>query len=147
MKILGHNYTGGTRRGESGVYLHSYDATSGERLPYDFVQASPAEVDAAALAAASAYPTFRALPAVKRAAFLDAIADELDALGDDFVSLVTRETALPAARSIAGFVPAAAGGNAQGQQAAGQQQAQGGEAERMTWRHGDMRPATGRASS
>ena len=98
MKILGHNYTGGTRRGESGVYLHSYDATSGERLPYDFVQASPAEVDAAALAAASAYPTFRALPAVKRAAFLDAIADELDALGDDFVSLVTRETALPAGR-------------------------------------------------
>ena len=48
MKILGHNYTGGTRRGESGVYLHSYDATSGERLPYDFVQASLAEVDAAA---------------------------------------------------------------------------------------------------
>ncbi|WP_150801642.1 aldehyde dehydrogenase family protein, partial [Pseudomonas fluorescens] len=30
--------------------------------------------------------------------FLDAVADELDALGDEFVALVCRETALPAAR-------------------------------------------------
>lgn len=50
------------------------------------------------MAAASAYSTYRNLSAAKRAGFLDAIADELDALGDSFVALVCRETALPAAR-------------------------------------------------
>ncbi|MDD1510538.1 aldehyde dehydrogenase family protein, partial [Pseudomonas sp. CNPSo 3701] len=63
-----------------------------------FIQATPEEVDAAAKAAAAAYPAYRSLSAEKRAAFLDAIADELDALGDEFVATVTRETALPTAR-------------------------------------------------
>ncbi len=40
----------------------------------------------------------RSLKASCRAEFLDTIADELDALGDDFVSTVCRETALPAGR-------------------------------------------------
>ena len=50
--------------------------------------------DAAANAAAAAYPVYRSLSAQ----FLDAIADELDALSDNFIALVCRETALPAAR-------------------------------------------------
>ncbi len=56
------------------------------------------EVDAAASAAAAAYPLYRSLSAERRAQFLEAIADELDALGDDFVAVVCRETALPAGR-------------------------------------------------
>ena len=58
----------------------------------------PEEVDAAAEAAASAYPHYRQLPASRRAEFLDTIAAELDALDDDFVAIVCRETALPATR-------------------------------------------------
>ncbi|TRX73463.1 aldehyde dehydrogenase (NADP(+)) [Pseudomonas mangiferae] len=98
MQLLGHNYIGGTRSAAGDVHVHSLDASTGERLPYTFHQASPAEVDAAARAAADAYPAYRALPAARRADFLDAIAAELDALGDDFVALVCRETALPAGR-------------------------------------------------
>nr|GFC13553.1 hypothetical protein [Tanacetum cinerariifolium] len=67
-------------------------------LPHAFVQATEAEVDIAAQSAAAAFPVFRNLSAEKRAQFLDAIADELDALGDDFVATVCRETALPAGR-------------------------------------------------
>ncbi len=67
-------------------------------MPHDFVQATAEEVDAAAKAAAAAYPAYRSLSAVRRAEFLEAIADELDALGDAFVAVVCRETALPAAR-------------------------------------------------
>ncbi|AFY21183.1 aldehyde dehydrogenase family protein [Pseudomonas sp. UW4] len=55
-------------------------------------------MDAAAKAAAAAYPTYRNLSAEKRARFLDAIADEIDGLGDEFVATVCRETALPAGR-------------------------------------------------
>ncbi|MDT4828262.1 Alpha-ketoglutaric semialdehyde dehydrogenase [compost metagenome] len=98
LSILGHNYIGGTRSAAGVVSQQSLDATSGEALPYSFMQATLAEVDAAAEAAAAAYPHYRNLPANRRAEFLDAIADEIDALGDDFVAVVCRETALPAAR-------------------------------------------------
>lgn len=98
MQIQGKNYIGGTRSGEGEVRVYSIDATTGDQLPYEFFQASPAEVDAAARAAEQAAPLYRKLSAEKRATFLEAIADELDALGDDFVQLVCQETALPAGR-------------------------------------------------
>jgi len=98
MRIEGKNYIAGARSGQSEIFVHSTDASTGEKLSYNFHQATPAEVNAAAEAAAAAYPAYRALPAARRAEFLEAIAAELDALGDDFVALVSRETALPAAR-------------------------------------------------
>ncbi|MFI8982743.1 aldehyde dehydrogenase (NADP(+)) [Ectopseudomonas khazarica] len=98
LSLTGHNYIGGERRAAGTVEHKSLDASSGEALPYTFIQATPEEVDAAAQAAAAAYPLYRNLSAVLRAEFLEAIADEIDALGDDFVALVSRETALPAAR-------------------------------------------------
>ncbi|MGA8137966.1 MAG: aldehyde dehydrogenase (NADP(+)) [Pseudomonas gingeri] len=97
-RFSGHNYIGGQRSANGTVKLHSVDASSGAALPHDFYQATAQEVDAAAKAAAAAYPAYRALSAQRRAKFLEAVADELDALGDDFVELVCRETALPAAR-------------------------------------------------
>ncbi|SEI76989.1 NADP-dependent aldehyde dehydrogenase [Azotobacter beijerinckii] len=98
MRIEGKNYIAGTRSSAGTVVVHSVDATTGEALSYDFFQATPEEVNAAAEAAAAAYPVYRALPATRRAEFLEAIAAEIDALGDDFVAIVCRETALPAAR-------------------------------------------------
>ena len=97
-RILGHNYIGGQRSAAGSIKLQSVDATTGEALPHDFYQATAQEVAAAATAAATAYPAYRSLSAERRAQFLDAIADELDALGDDFVAVVCRETALPAGR-------------------------------------------------
>ncbi|MGW8466384.1 aldehyde dehydrogenase (NADP(+)) [Pseudomonas sp. CLCA07] len=97
-RILGHNYIGGQRSAAGSLKLQSVDASTGEALPHDFFQATPEEVDAAAKAAATAYPAYRSLSAERRAQFLDAIADELDALGDEFVAVVCRETALPTGR-------------------------------------------------
>ncbi len=74
------------------------DASTGETLPYAFHQATEAEVHAAARAAEASLPAYRALSPGTPAQFLDAIAEQIDALGDDFVQLVCRETALPAAR-------------------------------------------------
>ncbi len=96
--IIGHNYIGGARSAAGNITLQSHDASTGEALPFVFMQATGDEVDAAAQAAASACPAFRALAASRRADFLEAIATQLDALGDDFITLVTRETALPTAR-------------------------------------------------
>ena len=97
-RILGHNYIGGRRSATGTVTLQSFDAQTGEALPHAFHQATAQEVDAAANAAATAYPAYRALSAQRRAHFLESVADELDALDDEFIALVCRETALPAAR-------------------------------------------------
>ena len=98
MSVNGHNIIGGAYSARGSVKLQSVDATTGETLPYEFVEATEQEVDAAAKAAAAAYPAYRSLPASRRAEFLDAIADELDALGEDFIAIVCRETALPSGR-------------------------------------------------
>lgn len=97
---LGHNYIGGARSGAGDVLLRSLDATTGAALPGVFHQATASEVDAAARAAEAAYSVFRSLPASRRAEFLDAIADELDNLGEDFLATVRRETALPQPRIL-----------------------------------------------
>jgi alpha-ketoglutaric semialdehyde dehydrogenase len=94
----GHNYIAGGRGAAGSVHLQSFDATTGEALPGTFVQATEGEVDAAAIAAQTAFSIYRNVSAVRRAEFLDAIGAELELLDDDFVALVTRETALPAAR-------------------------------------------------
>lgn len=95
---IGHNFIAGGRSAAGEVILQSLDATTGEALPYSFHQATAAEVDAAARAAEAAYPAYRQLSPERRAQFLDTIAAEIDALDEDFVAIVCRETALPPAR-------------------------------------------------
>jgi NADP-dependent aldehyde dehydrogenase len=98
--VLGHNYIGGQRSARGDVALHSLSASTGETYPVAFAQATAEEIDAAVEAAAAAFPRYRALPASARADFLDAIAEQIDALGDDFIAEVTRETALPNGRIV-----------------------------------------------
>ncbi|RRS00730.1 aldehyde dehydrogenase (NADP(+)) [Glycomyces terrestris] len=57
------------------------------------------EVDAAAAAAAAAFGPYRATAPAARAALLTAIADGIEALGDDLAATVHRETHLPLARA------------------------------------------------
>jgi len=96
--MTAQNFIAGQRIGAGTVRLQSLDASTGQALPREFLQATEAEVDAAARAAEAAFPAFNALSPERRAQFLDAIASELEALGDDFIATVCRETALPAAR-------------------------------------------------
>lgn len=98
MHVLGKQFIGGQRVASSQVTFQSFDATSGEALSYTFYQATEAEVNAVAEAAATAYPEYRDRPLSERAAFLDAIADEIDDLDDAFIQLVMRETGLPEMR-------------------------------------------------
>jgi NADP-dependent aldehyde dehydrogenase len=97
VTILGHHYIAG-RRVASGSPLYSVDAVTGERYPVAFYEATAAEVSAAAQAAEDAFPAFRNASAERRATLLEAIADELDALGESFFAEVRRETALPSVR-------------------------------------------------
>ncbi|NIE73317.1 aldehyde dehydrogenase (NADP(+)) [Pantoea sp. Ap-967] len=99
-QLSGHNFIGGERSAEGQTRWNSVNACTGEDLPFQFHEATEKEVNAAAEAAADAYPAFRALSSIRRAEFLDAIASELEELGDDFLDVVTSETALPRPRIV-----------------------------------------------
>ena len=66
--------------------------------PLPFAIGTPVHVDAAVTAAEAAFPGFAALTRDQRAAFLDKIADEIEARGPEITAIGTSETGLPAAR-------------------------------------------------
>lgn len=70
--------------------------SSGE--PKDYAIGSPELVARACEAAETAFPAFAATTREARAAFLEKIADELDARGDEITEVGCAETGLPAAR-------------------------------------------------
>ncbi len=96
--ISGQNFINGERSGENPATLSSVDAHTGEALPWQFHPASRKEAEAACSAAAQAFNAYQATSPALRAQFLEAIADELDALDDEFIQIVMRETALPEGR-------------------------------------------------
>lgn len=98
--VLGQQFIAGARSGLGEARHQSIDATTGEALPYVFHQATVEEVGQAALAAKSAFGPYRQLSPVRRAGFLEAIAEELEALDQDFIAVVCSETALPSARIL-----------------------------------------------
>lgn len=96
--LSGKQFIGGQRIASGDAELISLRADNNQPTGYRFYQASPAEVDAAAQAAAQAFNIYSQTSAEQRADFLAAIADELDALGEDFFAFAAQETALPLAR-------------------------------------------------
>ena len=66
--------------------------------PLTFCVGTPAHVDAAVQAAEAAFPSYSALTREQRAAFLDRIADEIEARGVEITAIGTSETGLPTAR-------------------------------------------------
>jgi NADP-dependent aldehyde dehydrogenase len=69
-----------------------------EGAPDRFAVGTAAHVDAAVVAAEAAFPDYAALSRAARAAFLRAIAEEIEARGAAITAAGTRETGLPAAR-------------------------------------------------
>ncbi|MCU0340174.1 MAG: aldehyde dehydrogenase (NADP(+)) [Spirosomaceae bacterium] len=63
-----------------------------------FIDATPAQINEALERAYSAFLTYRHASGKAKAAFIRAIADEIEALGDDLIQTAMRETHLPAPR-------------------------------------------------
>lgn len=82
----------------SSTTFHAFEAATGEPLEPAYPASTVEDVAAACEAAAGAFDTYRELPAERRAAFLDAIGDEIMALGDALLERASRETGLPIAR-------------------------------------------------
>jgi 2,5-dioxopentanoate dehydrogenase len=78
--------------------FRAIDPARGEPIEPGFAEAGPAHVDEAAALAAEAYPAYRATAPETRAAFLEAIAAGIEAIGDALIERAMQETGLPAAR-------------------------------------------------
>lgn len=92
--LTGHHYINGAWQG-SDEQLEAPDS------PLEAVhQASAAQIDAAAKAARAAFRSYSGTSPEQRAAFLEAIAEEIDRLGDEITEVATQETGLPEARLV-----------------------------------------------
>ncbi len=78
--------------------VQAVNPATGEAHESAYQVATPADITGAAEAAGRAFGPFSVMPGRERAAFLRAIADELEASRDDLIALVPRETALPEGR-------------------------------------------------
>ncbi|XRQ12468.1 aldehyde dehydrogenase (NADP(+)) [Actinomadura welshii] len=97
-QLTGHMVIGFERVAGTGAAINAVDPRTGERLDPEYRYGGDAEVDRACALADAAFDTYRATSPERRAAFLEAIADELDARSDDLVDRATSETGLPVPR-------------------------------------------------
>lgn len=94
----GGQFIAGERVAAGRDIIHSLCAATGEPTGHDYAQATPEEARLSAQAAAAAFPAYSQTDSAQRARFLNAIADEIDALDDSFLQLAHLETALPLPR-------------------------------------------------
>ncbi|WP_030419819.1 MULTISPECIES: aldehyde dehydrogenase (NADP(+)) [unclassified Streptomyces] len=98
MNLTGNSIVAGRDTpGTGDAWRGTVAATGAPRGPR-LRDASPDDVARAAGLAAAAAREYRALPAHRRAAFLDACAEEIEAMGDDLLHLAASESGLPLGR-------------------------------------------------
>lgn len=98
MQLTGELLIGGDSRFGTNGEIKGVNPATGETLEPAFGGATKADVDQAAALAHEAFASYRALPYETRATFLEAIAEHIEALGDDLIVRVMAETGLPRPR-------------------------------------------------
>ena len=96
--LTGVNFTGYSTSATSNQTFQAFSPSLNSFLEDKFSLATETELEYVLQLANKAFATYRALPTNKRAEFLDAIAEEIMALGDALIERCSAETALPAAR-------------------------------------------------
>ena len=96
--ITGKNFIGNTPSAKATDHLTAINPATGEVLEGAFAIATQEEIAEATALAQSAATSFSQVSAKERAAFLNAIADEIMALGDELIQRAMAESALPEGR-------------------------------------------------
>lgn len=99
MELHGKGIIAGqVEAGKGETTFHGINPATGHELAPGYRTASPAQVRQACAAAASAAEPYRHIKLSDRAALLDAIADNIEALGEPLIHRAMEETGLPQAR-------------------------------------------------
>ena len=98
MTLHGQNIIAGQPQASAGATFHGLNPVTSETLAPTYQEAETAQINAAVEAAAQAFDAYRQVSAAQRAVFLERIADEILALGDDLLQRAHAESALPLER-------------------------------------------------
>ena len=98
MTLTGQNFIGNHKSAQGKSTFKAVNPVTGRDLDTLFFEATSAEVDQAAQKAELAFRIYRNKSGLEKAAFLDSIADEILALGDELIQLCMSETGLPESR-------------------------------------------------
>ncbi len=96
MMLTGKHYLAGHWVSGDSTFM----STPATGPAHEFAVGTPAMANTAALAAEAAFETYGYSSRAERAAFLNRIADEIDARGDEITEIGCQETGLPPARLI-----------------------------------------------
>lgn len=96
--IEGKQFIGFEDHVDGAETFHSTNAATGDRLEYSFHKATTSEVNLACVKASAAFQIYRKRSGIERADFLEAIAQEIETLGDQLIDVCCQETALPKLR-------------------------------------------------
>ena len=98
--ITGKNYIGNQLSANGSKTFKTFNPKLNIENNWEITEATKEEVNEAAQLATEASKTYSKLSGVKKAEFLRAIADEIEALGDELVSVYSSESGLPAGRAM-----------------------------------------------
>src|SRR4051812_27007043 len=94
MPLHGQNIVGNEISCCGGRPFRGVNPATGAELETDFFEAEPEEIDRAMSLAEQAFDDYRSRTPNERAAFLDRIGVEIDAVGDDLIERAAAETGL-----------------------------------------------------
>ncbi|WP_115461159.1 aldehyde dehydrogenase (NADP(+)) [Winogradskyella aurantiaca] len=97
--ITGNNYIGSNLSDKGTKTFFTFNPITDSENSWQMIEASESEVEAAIELAADAAADFAKVSGADKAEFLNAIADEIMALGDELISTYCAETGLPEGRA------------------------------------------------
>lgn len=98
MSITGENFIGSTRSGKGENSFQAFNPAENISMPEKFIYATEAEFEQALTLAHHAFISYKNTSTIQRAEFLEAIADEIMALGESLLERAAAESGLPMGR-------------------------------------------------
>ncbi|MGF6847332.1 alpha-ketoglutaric semialdehyde dehydrogenase [Chitinophaga sp. W3I9] len=93
LQMIGNNFSG-----EGDQTFRAFAPAQQQWLPQEFREATTGEIDSALNLAAQAFTVYKKTTSLQRAAFLEAIAEEIISLGDELINVASAESGLPLPR-------------------------------------------------
>ncbi|NAY92853.1 aldehyde dehydrogenase family protein [Muricauda sp. JGD-17] len=99
IRVLGENTIGYESSAEGAIKFRTFNSLLNEENPWTFCQATAHEIESAVKKAAEAFPIFSSLLGLRRAAFLETIALEMEKYKAEILEVYVAESALPLGRA------------------------------------------------
>lgn len=97
--ISGTNAIGSKSSKQGNKIFKTFNPKENKETEWTFYEASSNEIDEAVALATDAFKVYKDFSGAKKAEFLEAIADEIEALGDELIDTYCKESALPEGRA------------------------------------------------